>query len=142
MSGKRETAAQRRKREEAEAAALVREERVTMTVDLVLAGMSDRGIHRAATAEGWKLERDQVDEIINDARAEILAAAGEGTRDDHVRMQLAKVRALYRRAVQAKELRVAAKCLEDERMLLGLQRDDRGPASTERARAKPEWHGR
>lgn len=119
--------------------ALERERKLDIIVELLLVGSDDRGIQRTARDERWKLDADQVQQLIDDARGEIRARARSGSRDDMIDDHMARLDSLYRRAVRAGQHVQAAKILKEQRTLAGLERVDRGADATRRPRDLPDW---
>lgn len=142
VTRRRETKAQRERRlEEERAAAEEREDRVSIVVELLLRGSTDRAVRRHART--WELEDADVDAIVEDARAEIQRATGE-TREQSIARHLEARKMLYRVALKGSEdrppdPRTAAAILKDEAELLGLYRFDRRTGESRRPRELPHW---
>lgn len=135
MTRKRETKAQRERRlEEEREAAEAREDRVSVAVELLLRGSTDRALRRHARAQEWP----DTDEVIADARDEIQRASGE-TREQTIARHIESRRMLYRLAVKDGDHRTAAAVLKDEGDLLGLYRYDKRTGTADRPRPLPHW---
>lgn len=122
--------------EDATEPTLEREDQLEQVVALLLRGVDDRGVARHARDAGWPL--DQVDALIDDARAEIRSATG-ATGDELVREALARRMAVYRSAMRAGNHNAALAALKDHDTLLGMYRYDRRTGQAEPPRPAPSW---
>lgn len=121
--------------EQAAKDALERDERILVAAEMLLAGGDDDSIRRHARGI-WLLDQAEQDQLIADARARVLEAAG-GDRASIIQEHLAKRRMLYRRAVKAGQYSTASQLLKDEASMMGLYPRE---GAREPARAMPDWH--
>lgn len=138
MSRKSKAQREAEKAEAEAAAAAEREQRIDLMVELILGGADARTLRAAATQEGWKVERPELDQLIIDAQQQLLDQTRMSSADSR-QLYVLRLESLYRRAVRAQQFRQAAEILTKQQEADGLHRKDRGAAATDRARALPDW---
>lgn len=97
--------------------------RVDEVALLRLEGAQQQDVVRHAAEKGWGLQPHQVEKYIRRADALLIAARGRNLKH-MIGLHLARREEIYRRAVEAKELRLALAALDSDAKLAGLYPND------------------